>query len=213
VFLDNFEGTTLDSAHWSTCYYWGCTNTGNAELEWYESSQVTVHDGSVSLTAVPKKTHGEQYVSGMLSSYGKFSFQYGYAQVVAKLPAGQSMWPAFWTLPEAGGWPPEIDIVESLGQIEQAYVFVHYPPDDQDKADMTVPTINSAFHTYGVDWEPGSITWYVDGVEEAHFAVSITEPEYLLANLAVADNPNHPASSDTFPQSLVIQSIKVWQHP
>ena len=50
------------------------------------------------------------------------------------------------------------------------------------------------------------------GVLRAHVAVSITEPEYLLAGLAVAGNPA-PDSADRFPQSLVIRSIEVWQHP
>jgi beta-glucanase (GH16 family) len=218
AFSDDFAGTTLDTDHWSTCYYWNCTNSGNHEEEWYEASQVTVHDGTVSLTAEPtpkgglSKAHDQPYISGMLSSYGKFSFLYGYAQVVAKLPAGQAMWPAFWTLPEAGGWPPEIDIMENLAQYDRVYIFVHYPPDNQYTANVTLPSCTTEFHTYGVDWEPGSITWYLDGVEEAHFAVSITEPEYLLANLAVADNPG-PATGEQFPVSMVIQSIKVWQHP
>jgi beta-glucanase (GH16 family) len=212
VFSDRFTGTALDSAHWSTCYYWDCTNAGNDELEWYDASQVKVHDGTVSLTAVPEQTHGKQYLSGMLSSYGKFSFLYGYAQIVAKLPAGQALWPAFWTLPEAGGFPPEIDVMENVAQVDRVYVFVHYAPNRKFSAYVNMPSFSSEFHTFGVDWEPGSISWYVDGVLSAHFAVSVTEPEYLLADLAVAGNPA-PSSADRFPQSLVIRSIEVWQHP
>jgi beta-glucanase (GH16 family) len=211
VFADNFAGTTLDKAHWSTCYYWDCTNPGNDELEWYEPSQVTVQDGTVSLTAQPALAHGKTYVSGMLSSYGKFSFEYGYAQVVAKLPVGQGMWSAFWALPEAGGFPPEIDIMENLAQFDRVYLFVHFPPSNRDAAHVVLPTYNTEFHTYGVDWEPGSISWYVDGVLTAREAVSIAKPMYLLADLAVAGNPA-PTSAEQFPQSLEIKSIEVWQH-
>jgi beta-glucanase (GH16 family) len=212
AFADNFTGTTLDKAHWSTCYYWDCTNLGNNELEWYEPSQVTVHDGTVSLTAEPGLSHGKTYVSGMLSSYGKFSFEYGYAQIVAKLPVGQGMWSAFWTLPEAGGFPPEIDIMENAAEFDRVYLFVHYPPSNRDAADVVMPSFNTEFHTYGVDWEPGSISWYVDGVLAAHESVSISKPMYLLADLAVAGNPA-PDAADRFPQSLEIKSIEVWQHP
>ena len=102
VFSDDFAGDTLNSANWSTCFHWGCTDLGNNELEWYQASQVTVRDSTVSLTVVPEQTNGKNYVSGMLSSYGKFSFLYGYAQIVAKLPIGKGLWSAFWMEPESG---------------------------------------------------------------------------------------------------------------
>ena len=167
--------------------------------------------GTLSLTAVPGQTHGKQYVSGMISSYGKFSFTYGYAQIVAELPRGRGLWPAFWTLPEAGGWPPEIDIMENWAQTDTIDLFVHYGRTGLETASASVPTASGAFHTYGVDWEPGSISWYIDGTVRARFAVSITSPEYLLASLAVAGDPA-PDASTRFPQSLKIRSIDVWQH-
>ena len=213
VFSDHFTGSTLDTANWSTCYFWGCTNRGNKELEWYQTSQVTVHDGTVSLTVVPEQTNGEKYVSGILSSYGKFSFRYGYAQIVAKLPRGKGLWSAFWTEPESGAWPPEIDIMENLAQSDGVSLYVHYDAANNfDSSTVYLPTASSAFHTYGLDWEPGSVSWYVDGFLWAHFAVSINQPEYLIADLAVNGKlpPNYAVR---FPQSLVIRSIKVWQHP
>ncbi len=212
VFSDHFNGSVLDSDHWSTCYYWDCTNRGQDELEWYEPSQATADDGTLSLTATPDRTHGKQYVSGMISSYGKFSFTYGYAQIVAELPRGRGLWPAFWTLPEAGGWPPEVDIMENWAQTDTIDFFAHYGRTGEARASVSVPTASSAFHAYGVDWEPGSISWYVDGTLRARFAVSVTSPEYLLASLAVAGDPA-PDSSTRFPQSLKVRSIDVWQHP
>jgi len=213
VFSDHFTGSTLDTANWSTCYFFGCTDKGNNELEMYQASQVTVHNGTVSLTVVPKRTHDKQYLSGMLSSHGKFSFRYGYAQIVAKLPRGRGLWSAFWTEPESGAWPPEIDIMENWAQSDSVGLYVHYDAANQfDSSTVYLPTASSAFHSYGVDWEPGSVTWYVDGFLWAHFAVSITQPEYLIADLAV-NGTFPPNSSVQFPQSLVIRSIEVWQHP
>ncbi len=213
VFYDQFGGTTLDTTSWSTCYYFGCTDGGNNELEWYQASQVRVRDGTVSLTVVPKETNGKPYVSGMLSSHGKFSFRYGYAQIVAKLPVGRGLWSAFWTSPERGGWPPEIDVMENWAQSHSVSLYVHYGSDDcWDSANMLVPTASSEFHTYGVDWEPGTIAWYVDGFLVSRLSVSITQPEYLIADLAV-NGKLPPNSAVRFPQSLVIRSIKVWQHP
>jgi beta-glucanase (GH16 family) len=213
VFSDRFTGSTLDAADWSTCYHFGCTDRGNDELEWYRASQVTVHDNTASLTVAPEQINGKRYVSGMLSSYGKFSFLYGYAQIVAKLPIGRGLWSSFWTEPESGAWPPEIDIFENWAQADSVNLFVHFGAADHfDHSVVYLPTASSAFHTYGVDWEPGSITWYVDGFLWAHFAVSIKQPEYLIADLAV-DGKLPPNSAVRFPQSLVIRSIEVWQHP
>jgi len=213
VFSDRFTGSTLDAADWSTCYHFGCTDRGNDELEWYRASQVTVHDNTASLTVAPEQINGKKYVSGMLSSYGKFSFLYGYAQIVAKLPIGRGLWSSFWTEPESGAWPPEIDIFENWAQADSVNLFVHFGAADHfDHSVVYLPTASSAFHTYGVDWEPGSITWYVDGFLWAHFAVSIKQPEYLIADLAV-DGKLPPNSAVRFPQSLVIRSIEVWQHP
>jgi beta-glucanase (GH16 family) len=213
VFSDHFAGNTVNPASWSTCYFFGCTDGGNNELEWYQASQVTVHDSTVSLTVVPGNANGKKYLSGMLSSYGKFSFRYGYAQIVAKLPIGKGLWSAFWTEAANGSWPPEIDIMENWAQSHSVSLYVHYDASNRyDAANVLVPTASSAFHTYGVDWEPGSIAWYVDGFQVAHLSVSITQPEYLIADLAV-NGRFPPNSSDRFPQSLVIRSIRVWQHP
>jgi beta-glucanase (GH16 family) len=213
VFSDHFSGLTLNKAKWSTCYYFGCTDAGNNELEWYQASQVKVHDGTVSLTVVPSRIHDKKYVSGMLSSHGKFSFRYGYAQIVAKLPRGLGLWSAFWTAPEIGAWPPEIDIMENWAQSHSVSFYVHFDVANHfDSANVYLPTASSAFHTYGVDWEPGSLSWYVDGFLVSHLAVSITQPAYLVADLAV-NGKLPPDSAVRFPQSLVIRSIEVWQHP
>ena len=158
-------------------------------MEWYEASQVSVDNGTLSLTATPGQTHGKQYISGMVSSYGKFSFTYGYAQIVAMLPSGQGLWSAFWTLPAAGGWPPEIDIMENWAQTETIHVFLHDGKSGRAQASVILPTYSDKFHTYGVDWEPGSISWYVDGTLYGRFAISHHDAGGLLASLAVRREP------------------------
>lgn len=212
VFSDKFTGSTLDSAKWSTCYFWGCTNNGNRELETYAASQVKVGGGALTLTAERTRNHGRPYVSGMLSSYGKFSFQYGYAQFVAKLPEGRGLWSAFWMLPTSGKWPPEIDALEDWGDQREVHMFIHPAGVPQQAESLVLPSFASTFHTYGVDWEPGSISWYVDGVLRARYVGSITNRMYLLADLAITAG-RAPGSSERFPKSVVIRSIEVWQHP
>src|SRR6266498_1078768 len=54
LFQDEFDGTTLDSSKWTTCYWWdnaGCTISSNNELEWYQPNNVLITDGYLRLQA------------------------------------------------------------------------------------------------------------------------------------------------------------------
>ncbi|KAF5017551.1 hypothetical protein F66182_10504, partial [Fusarium sp. NRRL 66182] len=58
--------------------------------------------------------------SARLNTNGSKSITYGRVEVVAKLPAGDWLWPAIWMMPTNdvyGGWPAsgEIDLSESRG--------------------------------------------------------------------------------------------------
>nr|AFR46661.1 gram-negative bacteria binding protein [Parcoblatta sp. PL] len=59
-------------------------------------------------------------MSARIRTVNSFSFTYGKAEVRAKLPAGDWLWPAIWLLPrynQYGSWPAsgEIDIMEGRG--------------------------------------------------------------------------------------------------
>lgn len=137
VFNDEFRGKTIDPSKWVDCYDWysttynGCTNSGNNELEWYTTNQVTEQKGYVQLKAVTapiiglnisNQTQTYSYQSGMIStgrpiwnSQPKEEFRYGYFEARIKVSSGKGIWPAFWLLPSNHNWPPEIDIMEILG--------------------------------------------------------------------------------------------------
>lgn len=227
AFNDDFNGTTLDPAKWTTCYPWG-TETGcyhgSNELNWYQPKNVAVSGGQLHLTA--KREHvagdgrGYDYTSGMVTSYGKFDFRYGYAEMRAKLTKGQGMWPAFWLLPNDGSWPPEIDVMEQLGhdpkRIYQTYHWGTVAQHQKDESSYSGPNYANGFHTFGVDWSPEAIVYYIDGIERHRLtdkAIITALPQYLLANLAVGgDWPGAPSASTTFPQSMDIDYIRVWRH-
>src|SRR4029453_2743141 len=81
----------------------------------------TVSNGVLSITtakadpAIKPYINKYDYTSGLISSYNSFSQQYGYFEMSAQLPRGPGFWPGFWLVPSNGGWPPEIDIFEVLG--------------------------------------------------------------------------------------------------
>jgi beta-glucanase (GH16 family) len=222
AFNAGFAGSTLDSSVWDTCYEWyvasvGCTSFNNPETEWYLPSQVQVSDDALHLVADATPTQGTNasgapetypYTSGMVTTFSSFDFTYGYVQVVARIPGGTGTWPAIWMLPENGTWPPEIDIMENYGTTNQIETTVHWGTTNQEAdQDVTSPTdLTSGWHTYGLLWEPGSLTWYLDGkVVFSYTGVGVpSQPMYLLANLAI---DGAAASGSSFD----IQSAQIYQ--
>lgn len=209
------------------CYLFGGNETchnGNGEQEWYTFDNVRLSDGLAHLVAEDKPTSYQRYTSGMINSRGHYSFSYGYAEARVKMPSGQGMWPAFWLSPEDGTWPPEIDVIELLGQKPTEVMrnyhwrdadgwhrssFVQYP--NPDGVDWT-----KEFHTFGVLWEPGRLTWFVDGVRANSLEGDMItgKPMHLIANLAVGSWwGGNPDATTTWPATYSIDHIRVWQTP
>lgn len=230
IFGDEFDGTALDSNRWNTCYVSSCTNAANGELELYQPGNVTEGGGMLDLkakreTVVVSSSKSYDYTSGMIQSGGatkaspaKFSFTYGYMEMSAKVPAGQGLWPAFWTLPDDYAWPPEIDVMEILGNdTTTAYGTLHWSRNRNGWAQGVFQgaDLSQALHTYAVDWEPWSIVWYVDGAPTFSYTNPSNipnKPMYLLANLAVGgDWPGAPDATTPFPSDMLIDYIRVWQ--
>lgn len=233
VFSETFEEPVLSEARWTTCYWWdddGCTNLGNNELQWYVPHNVTVEDGHLVLTARPGEVTGFRgrrfpYTSGMVTSgrmyeeralSDRFSFTYGFVEVRARPPIGQGLWAAIWMLPSDHTSRPEIDIMEVLGHrpdvLEMHY---HYGDEDSAGSEAEIAGLSGQWQTYGVDWSPEAIVWYLNGVEQWRFddAASISDvPMYLLLNLAVGgDWPGAPDATTKFPAHFLIDSVRVWQ--
>lgn len=226
IFEDHFGSDRL-SGRWSLCYPWGtptgCTNHGNDEDQWYVPQQVTVSDGAVRLTAVRRPALGVDrdgrpqtfpFTSGMITSYPAFTFRYGYVEFRADLPTGQAMWPALWTLPVDLSWPPEIDIMEAVGQHPDHLSTTYHGRHRRYMKSMSLPGLSSGWHTFGVDWRPRSITWFVDGQEVYRVATAPSRPMYLLANLAVGGTGGGPVTGQTPDRATFkIDYVKVWAPP
>ena len=233
IFDDEFNGTSLDTTKWNTCYPNFQVGTdscdhNNGELELYQPGQVLVANGILTLRAEKKAvTAGGKtfnYSSGMISSgpgangsKAKFAFTYGFMEMRAKMPKGQGFWPAFWTLPVDGSWPPEIDLFEILGN-DPTTVYMTYHWGANNSSSGTTwkgPDFSAGWHTYALDWEPNAITWYIDGVERKQYTNALTitnKPMYLLANFAVGGSwPGSPNSTTVFPADYQIDYIRVWQ--
>ncbi|MEY9847199.1 family 16 glycosylhydrolase [Streptacidiphilus sp. MAP5-3] len=232
VFGDGFTGSSLDTGKWATCYDWnvnGCTNASNNEQEWYLPGQVTVGGGALQLTARRQATtggdgHTYPWTSGMVTTgrdswnaTPRHTFTYGYVAAAIRIPAEAGMFPAFWLLPAAHDVPQEIDIAEFIGSTQNVQMTLHWQPPNgsrefqrQGWGPVDFP---SAVHVFAVDWEPNSVTWYVDGVERFRISDPSKVPQLpmeVILNLAVG-YPSAPPSGVNH-AVMTVDWVGVWQH-
>ena len=219
AFHDEFEDTTLDTGRWSTQYPRSgsmcCSNPRNGEAQWYLARNVVEQDGELHLVAKRESVNGFNYSSGLIQSKSSFNFTYGYAEARMWLPKGRGFWPAFWTWPRNEQWPPEIDAVEFYGDNVRNVYLTYHAPGGGDQSIISRADWTTGWHTFAIDWRPGSIRWYIDGIQvKARSSSDVSNvPMYLIANLAIADGSNAPAptSGTPLPSRLRIDWIRVWK--
>lgn len=240
VFDDDFSSFRLwgqEYGLWRTTYGDG-TQLGldrrnlpsNGELEIYVDGNLTdaqghiglnpfhIRNGQLDILAAPtpvalrSRLNDYPYVSGMISSQPSFSQLYGYFEMRARLPDGRGLWPAFWLLPKDLSWPPEIDVMESVGDSSRVYSTAHsnLKPAVEIEAHVTP----NQFHTYAVSWDAERLIFYVDNRKtgEQTTPADFTKPMYMIANLAIGGNwAGAPEGATAFPAKLTIDYIRAYK--
>lgn len=248
VSIDVYAEEGYDTA---TLYFSLGRKTGDTSIP--DASVVTISDISlVETTAnmLPANEFGDNatagtkvkksYTSGRISTQNLKTFTYGRFEVRAKVPNGQGYLPAFWLMANDenvyGQWPRcgEIDCMEVMGQdTNKLYGTIHYGnPHAESQGTYTIKdgekSFSDDFHTFTCDWEPGKITWYVDGIkyhEESNwhsttegqgtltYPAPFDQPFYIILNLAVGGswvgNPNEKTNFDNNP--FVVDYVRVYQ--
>jgi len=183
-----------------------------------------VVNGVLEISAVPVPedvrplTWNRQYASGLITTRHSFAQQYGVFEMRARLPKGRGLWPAFWLLPPSGAWPPEIDILESIGGDSYTLYTSWHSLETNSHTTETiatkVPDLSADFHTYALEWTKEEIKWFFDGVEVASRSTptDMHRPMYILANLAVGGGwAKEPDASTKFPAIFAIDWIRVYR--
>ena len=238
---DDFNGDSLNKADWNVETH----EPGWVNSEWQayvdSADNIQVKDGKLLLKPVKTvdKDGNASYTSGRINTQGRHDFKYGYFECRAKVPTGKGYLPAFWMMPTDenlyGQWPKcgEIDIMEVMGQeTNKAYGTIHYgEPHAQSQGTYSVSKSDNFadnYHTYAVDWEPGKITWYIDGIkyhEESDwfsakenqgtvaYPAPFDQPFYMILNLAVGGSwVGYPDDTTTYDdQEYAIDYVKVYQ--
>lgn len=211
----------------------GAGGWGNAELQTYtDSRRNSALDGAGNLVVTARREADGTYTSARLKTEGTFTAQYGRIEARIRIPRGQGIWPAFWMLgADIGqvGWPAcgEIDVMENVGyEPGTVHGTVHgpgYSGANGLSAAATLPdgaAWADAFHVFGVDWRPGSVTWTVDGVAQRTVTRAdvgsspwvFDKPFFVLLNVAVGGTwPGSPDATTRFPQQMLVDWVRVWQ--
>jgi beta-glucanase (GH16 family) len=232
------NGSAPDATKWT--YDLGGGGWGNQELESYtaRTQNVQIQNGNLVITALQENYTGSDgiarnYTSARLKTQNLFTQAYGRFEARIKIPKGQGIWPAFWMLGNdisQNGWPKcgEIDIMENIGR-EPGIVHgsLHGPSSVAHTSDSTstvsLPpgkSYSDDFHTYAVEWEPGTVRFYVDSDNYATFTQAqwpgggqwvFDHPFYMIMNVAVGGVwPGSPDASTQFPQQMLVDYVRVY---
>jgi beta-glucanase (GH16 family) len=174
------------------------------------------------------------YTSARIKTENQFTFKYGWVEARLRLPFGQGIWAAFWMVGEKssyGGWPHcgEIDIMESKGGKEFSTIHgtLHGPgyyTDDGITSSHTLPDrkeFQEDYHTFALEWTENKIQFLVDGkVYKTRTPADLPKgtqwvfdhPFFLVLNLAVGGTwPGYPDATTVFPQSYMVDYVRVYQ--
>jgi len=246
IWSDEFSGaanTPPDQTKWT--YDLGGGGWGNSELETYTNSTQNVYqDGQGHLVIQALRDSQGNYTSGRIKTEGLFSFSYGRIEARIKPPYGAGIWPAFWMLGSdinipADNWPVcgEVDIMENFGANTSGgndggfnHGSLHGPGYTGTglTGQYTFPngqSISNDFHIFALEWDPGSIQFFVDGnLYETQTLSALPagdtwefnntqNPFFIIMNVAVGGIPGFIASPSgtPFPQQMLVDWVRVYQ--
>lgn len=159
------------------------------------------------------------------------AWRYGYFETRLRWEPVVGAWPAFWMIPvqnitgkdkNASGarYSGEIDIMEAQGASPHVVtVHLHDWRGGVDAGppgfDFRTPADLRKFHTYGILWVPGRVTWYFD--DQPFFSVatpSVMDEQdyYLIVGSQAGVNWSQDLAGVTADQIAVdVDWIRVWQ--
>lgn len=158
AFVERFD--TIDDARWRVADGW---SNGDWTANDWRASQVRPISDGVEVTLARSRGGQKRYSSGELQS--EQMYRYGYFEARMRAPRGSGLVTGFFTYVRPGGentWD-EIDI-EILGRDTRSIQLTYWR-----RGRNHVTTLPLGFdaaeglHTYGFEWTPRAVRWYVDG--------------------------------------------------
>lgn len=191
------------------------------------------------------------YTSARLKTEGLFSFQYGRIEFSAQVPEAQGYWPAAWLMGNniaTANWPAcgEMDVLERIDAagLPPAGTQSNPPAGTSDwnqgsvhgtgftgtnlgtTYDFTSGATASGWHTYGMIWNKGSVSYYVDnpsqpyvtyapaslaGLSGAAWPFDAGQSNFIILNLAIGGSwPGAPNTSTPFPSQMLVDYVRIY---
>jgi beta-glucanase (GH16 family) len=229
-------GTKPDPAVWS--YDLGGGGWGVSQLQVYTNSAANAAtDGQGNLAIVAIKDAQGNFTSARLHTQGKFEHQFGRWEIRVKVATGNGMWPAFWMMGsdynKGTPWPNcgEIDVMEIRGTAPYTEIGSLHGPGYSGMHPLTAhtslpdggPTLSDDYHRYAIEWEKDVVRFYLDDMlYETQTPANIptdagagavwvyNHPFFMLLNLAVGGRFPGPPDGTTFPQTMLVDWIRVY---
>lgn len=179
-----------------------------------------VSNGTLKLRCFPvpsamRNQIGFPYIGSMISGERMPAQRQGYWETRLRLPRmGTGLHFAVWLLNNRFEWPPEIDIVEMVGQHpERFFASTHIknatpPPGTLYYA----PNGASGWHVFGFEWTDQYMRWTVNGATVREHGALFSDHElYILFSWEIGSNwPGMPDGSTPWPGEAEIDYVRLY---
>ncbi len=223
VFDESFNGTGLNTSYWNTGLWFNTTI--NNEQQAYRPENVRISGGNLSIVAenrAAQTTWGENmsYASGAITTRNKFTFTYGVIEARLRVPVGAGLHSLFQLQPNNKRSPPEITVMQALGQQPHITGFNYKFYDINGAVKALVGTVSGvdfsdAYHLFTFEWTDTRLNFYVDGILKGTYTGDsiLRDDAFLMLSLAVGGSIPGAPNGIGFPQSLQVDYVRVWQKP
>jgi hypothetical protein len=182
----------------------------------HEVSNATLKLRCFPVPAATQRSLGFPYIASMISGENLPAQRQGYWETRLRLPRmGPGLHFAVWLLNNKFEWPPEIDIVEMVGQHPDMFAAnIHLrsgmPP---PITFYDAPNGAAAWHVFGFEWTDNTMRWTVDGrTVREHGALLTTDELYLLFSWEVGSNwPGMPNALTPWPAEAEVDYVRLYR--
>lgn len=228
VWSDEFDVDGLPNpANWT--YEKGCSVRNN-EAQYYAEAREKnsrIENGTLIIEAHRESLNGCEYTSANVLSK-KRDYKYGLFEIRAKIDIRPGSWPAWWWLPNSGGWPKggEIDMMEFYkGNLLFNVMDGNQKWTSKTKSASSLggSTWAAEFHTWTWEWDSTKIDLWLDGTLMNHYPVANADgtgpngenpfkrPGYMLINQAIGGNNGGDPSGTTFPVQYIVDYVRIYK--